>query len=295
MKLNFGQAFKKPWVKYSVFGIVGLFVIYFLYKAMAGGSSSTTVTSGTDPVAAQMAMQGAQLAAQQQSQQSGIAASLAGQTNQIQGQIDLAQITSDAQTTQQNNALATQLAIANLTTNAQTEQNNTNVAGQIQLAGIASQNIQQQTTANETVGLAQLLAATQMAQIQSNTMITGATLNANVQNTLSNNALAGQVSNNQTAQAIAAGNNQTAQSSSSDGMWGSIIGGALSLFSDERMKENIVRVGQTDSGLDIYTYNYIGNPASHMGVLAQEAMRKFPDAVTRHESGYLMVNYSKVS
>jgi hypothetical protein len=73
---------------------------------------------------------------------------------------------------------------------------------------------------------------------------------------------------------------------------GVALGGGL--FSDVRLKENVRRVGQTEAGLPIYTYNYIGNPTVHMGVMAQEVETVFPDAVMTHESGYKMVDYSKV-
>ena len=62
-------------------------------------------------------------------------------------------------------------------------------------------------------------------------------------------------------------------------------------FSDARLKENIRRVGQTDSGTPIYVYNYKGNPTPEMGVMAQDV----PEASVRDPvSGYLMVNYGEV-
>lgn len=84
------------------------------------------------------------------------------------------------------------------------------------------------------------------------------------------------------------------------GLFGSVLGAAGkaggfgALFSDERLKENIRRVGQTDAGLPIYVYNYIGDQTPHMGVMAQEALVSQPEAVHQHDSGYLMVNYGDV-
>lgn len=84
------------------------------------------------------------------------------------------------------------------------------------------------------------------------------------------------------------------------GLFGSVLGAAGqaggfgALFSDERLKENIRRVGRTDAGLPIYVYNYIGDQATHMGVMAQEALVSQPEAVHQHDSGYLMVNYGDV-
>lgn len=70
---------------------------------------------------------------------------------------------------------------------------------------------------------------------------------------------------------------------------GSSIAG---IFSDERLKENIERVGETDGGTPIYTYNYKAGGPTMMGVMAQEAPK---EAVNKHPSGYLMVDYGKVA
>lgn len=75
---------------------------------------------------------------------------------------------------------------------------------------------------------------------------------------------------------------------------GVAAGGLSKMFSDIRLKENIRRVGTTHGGLPIYTYNYIGSPEQHMGVMAQEVEKVIPEAVGTHESGFLMVDYSKV-
>ena len=67
--------------------------------------------------------------------------------------------------------------------------------------------------------------------------------------------------------------------------------GLLSMLSDRRAKENIRRVGQTDSGLAIYIYNYIGNAMPQMGVMAQEVEKVLPDAVSMRPDGFKQVNY----
>jgi len=66
---------------------------------------------------------------------------------------------------------------------------------------------------------------------------------------------------------------------------------AAMMMSDKRLKENINKIGKTNEGLPIYTYNYKGEQKTQMGVMAQEAEKKFPDAVAVHPSGYKMVNY----
>lgn len=75
---------------------------------------------------------------------------------------------------------------------------------------------------------------------------------------------------------------------------GSIIGGMFGL-SDVRAKEDIELVGETNEGTPIYTYRYKGDPETRMGVMAQELMKKQPDAVAMRPDGYLGVDYAKVA
>lgn len=70
---------------------------------------------------------------------------------------------------------------------------------------------------------------------------------------------------------------------------GSALLGALP-FSDERLKEDIRRVGQTDAGTPIYTYRYKGDAVRHMGVMAQDV----PEARVMDPSGFYRVDYSRV-
>lgn len=69
---------------------------------------------------------------------------------------------------------------------------------------------------------------------------------------------------------------------------------ALPLLSDRRAKENIRRIGRTDGGLLVYTYNYKGSAVRQMGVMAQDVEKVDPSAVVEHSSGFKMVDYSKV-
>jgi hypothetical protein len=61
------------------------------------------------------------------------------------------------------------------------------------------------------------------------------------------------------------------------------------LFSDRRLKSNIVRVGTHPLGIGIYEYDIFGE--RQRGVMADEVQAVLPEAVTTHESGYQMVNY----
>lgn len=76
---------------------------------------------------------------------------------------------------------------------------------------------------------------------------------------------------------------------------GSLASAGASLFSDERIKTDIKKVGQTDDGLPVYTYRYKNDPsgAVHMGVMAQDVEKETPEAVKK-VGGIRAVDYSRV-
>ena len=65
-------------------------------------------------------------------------------------------------------------------------------------------------------------------------------------------------------------------------------------FSDERMKENIQKVGKTYDGQHIYRYNYKGDPTTHIGLIAQEVEHHHPEAVGL-AGGMKTVDYDKAT
>ena len=82
-----------------------------------------------------------------------------------------------------------------------------------------------------------------------------------------------------------------------------IIGGAAaigSLFSDIRLKENVMKVDDVGPGVGWYTWSWndtakamgVNDPTE--GVIAQEIMKVDPEAVSLGEDGYYRVDYSKV-
>lgn len=77
---------------------------------------------------------------------------------------------------------------------------------------------------------------------------------------------------------------------------GGTLGGAA-LLSDRRAKTDIREVGQTKGGLPVYTYRYKHDPDGpvHMGVMAQEVVRKVPEAVASTMGGLLAVDYSRIA
>lgn len=70
------------------------------------------------------------------------------------------------------------------------------------------------------------------------------------------------------------------------------IGMAMLAFSDERLKDNIVKVGDDDRGIGIYEYNKFGR--RKRGVMADEVERISPSAVSIHPSGFKVVDYRKI-
>lgn len=74
----------------------------------------------------------------------------------------------------------------------------------------------------------------------------------------------------------------------------SILGGLFAL-SDRRAKKNIVRVGQTDSGVNIYRFEYLSGGPPQIGYMAQELLESHPDAVVMGPDSLYRVDYSKVS
>lgn len=87
----------------------------------------------------------------------------------------------------------------------------------------------------------------------------------------------------------------------SGGGLGSALGGlgslaslgmmAFSMFSDERLKEDIEPVGALNDGQTVYAYRYKGDPTPRIGLMAQEVAQTHPEAVHLDPSGYLKVDY----
>jgi hypothetical protein len=63
--------------------------------------------------------------------------------------------------------------------------------------------------------------------------------------------------------------------------------------SDERLKENIKKIGTSPSGLNIYSFKYKDKPGIYQGVIAQELQESNPKAVVTKD-GFLAVDYSLI-
>lgn len=81
----------------------------------------------------------------------------------------------------------------------------------------------------------------------------------------------------------------------SSGSAGGLMQGAAALyssgiFSDQRLKSHIQRIGSHILGFGVYLYKIFGK--WEVGFMAQEVMLVKPEAVSIHSSGYMQVNYS---
>ena len=64
----------------------------------------------------------------------------------------------------------------------------------------------------------------------------------------------------------------------------------IAAFSDRRLKHDIKKVGVSESGVNIYEFNYTGAEGRYQGVMAAEV----PWATVEADNGYMKVDYSKV-
>jgi len=70
-------------------------------------------------------------------------------------------------------------------------------------------------------------------------------------------------------------------------------------FSDERLKHDARRIGETDDGLPIYSYKYNGDNKTQIGLMAQDVEKRKPEAVGLAPASdgkmYKTVDYDKVT
>lgn len=64
-------------------------------------------------------------------------------------------------------------------------------------------------------------------------------------------------------------------------------------YSDIRLKTNIYRISTRPDGLGVYEFEYIWGGGKHIGLMAQEVLGIYPDAVGS-VGGYYTVDYSRV-
>lgn len=168
----------------------------------------------------------------------------------------------------------------------------------IQLSQMQANLVNNQLIANRDVTLAGLATQTDLA-----------TINANLQRdvTLSNNkaqaSIYASMTNAQTEQTRLMVAGQTEQTrlmasaqkhGSTMGLLGGIVGGIASIFSDPRVKSDVVKVGEYPDGLGMYEYSVPWAEARQHGVMADEVAALRPWALGPVINGVQTVDYRAI-
>ena len=89
---------------------------------------------------------------------------------------------------------------------------------------------------------------------------------------------------------------QKAQSQFQSGLLnlgGQFIPSIGKMFSDQRLKRNIRKLGSRPDGLGVYEFDYVWGGGKNIGLMAQEVINVYPHAVSMVD-GYFAVNYDQV-
>ena len=64
--------------------------------------------------------------------------------------------------------------------------------------------------------------------------------------------------------------------------------------SSKKLKDNIVKIGKSIAGHNIYKFNYKGDSRRYVGVIAEEIQQTVPEAVVTMPNGFLGVIYDLI-
>lgn len=62
--------------------------------------------------------------------------------------------------------------------------------------------------------------------------------------------------------------------------------------SDRRLKRDIERVGTHESGLGLFRFKYLWSDTPYVGVIAQDVLERFPEAVRVGPRNFMAVDYA---
>lgn len=100
---------------------------------------------------------------------------------------------------------------------------------------------------------------------------------------------------------VAGAGQQSTSTGQTQGLLGTIGQGlgvaaqGAALFSDERLKQDVVKLGELDDGLGVYEYSYVFAPVIRfVGVLAQEVASLRPWALGPRRGGFMTVHYGSL-
>lgn len=284
--------------------IIVLIGAFMILRNIGGGSSAGTQVVTSGPTDAQVAAQTQLALAQMQLQASTNSDNASYSLEALKVQAELQEATLSAnlqqyaidkdaanQQLQINAANAADERNANLTASVtkwtletQANMQASNQAFQLDYAANANQSVQ---------ALAQIQAGVVNNQIQANTQTTIASLQAQAAQLAS--YLGAQVSMNESDNAkdvstaqIQAGVQKHGQTT---GLIGGIVGGILGIFSDRRLKADIVKVGEESDGLGVYSFRYWDTQSYMVGHMADEVRAVRPWLMGPRVAGYDTVNY----
>jgi hypothetical protein len=76
---------------------------------------------------------------------------------------------------------------------------------------------------------------------------------------------------------------------------GGVAGGGGQTYSDVRLKENINKIGISNSGIPVYQFNYKGSSERYRGTMAQDLIKLGKlEAINKDNKGFYMVDYNKI-
>ena len=282
-------------------GFVALIALVMLLRGSSNGTVSTT-TGVAPPTDAQVASQtslalaqidsatrasetNASLAAQQLSFQTaittkGMDVALAKYSIDATTALQSRQIDAQAASETQSNNLQASIAKWTLDQAFASQQSNNNF--QLEYARAANASADHQAEIIASVTRASIDASTNLgiASLQAQTAQMASYVGAQVAINDSNNAKDIGVAN------VQAGVTKHGQTT---GLIGSIIGGALSIFSDRSLKTDIMFIGREPrDGFNRYAYRYLGDTSFQVGVMADEVPRRAKGRTIR---GKETVNY----
>jgi hypothetical protein len=64
--------------------------------------------------------------------------------------------------------------------------------------------------------------------------------------------------------------------------------------SDRRLKRDIERVGAHESGIGIFRFKYLWSDTTYVGVMAQDVVEQFPEAVSVGPGDFMAVDYASL-
>lgn len=263
----------RPWLIGGVVLVGG--IVIFVMMRRGGGSDAAAAATGGPSEGLQMAQ---------------LQAGVATQQAQLASNVEMARLAVEGESYRYGQDTA--LAMSQL--DAQTAQYAAQAQTQISLAGIGAQ---------ERIAAAQ--ESTAQLGITTQGMIQAAGIQAQTQIAEYQYGYLTSQSNSMRDVELARINASAsvAKKQSNNNLLGGIIGGVLGIFSDVRMKKDIVWEGES-SARDVagrgmvsygrYSWTYMGehNGARSMGVMAQELRRVAPMAVlSSRQSKYLAVDY----